>query len=33
MAVRTGPFQAPVVHEYGKNGMRLGLHCETKDMS
>jgi hypothetical protein len=26
-------FQPPVLHKYGPNGMRLGLHCETKDMS
>jgi hypothetical protein len=26
-------FRAPVTHRYGPNGMRLGLHCETKDMS
>lgn len=26
-------FQAPVPHKYGANGMRLGLHCETRDMS
>ena len=28
-----GHFEAPVTHKYGPNGMRLGLHCETKDMS
>jgi hypothetical protein len=28
-----GPFQAPVAHRYGANSMRLGLHCETTDMS
>jgi hypothetical protein len=32
-ASQTGHFQAPMVHKYGANGMRLGLHCETKDMS
>jgi hypothetical protein len=26
-------FQAPVPHKYGANGMRMGLHCETTDMS
>ncbi|HEX4472288.1 MAG TPA: hypothetical protein VH085_09980 [Nocardioides sp.] len=26
-------FRAPVTHKYGANGMRLGLHCETSDMS
>jgi hypothetical protein len=26
-------FQAPVPHRYGANGMRMGLHCETSDMS
>jgi len=26
-------FQAPVPHPYGPDGMRLGLHCETTDMS
>ena len=26
-------FQAPMVHKYGTNGLRLGLHCDTKDMS
>jgi hypothetical protein len=29
----TDHFQAPVAHRYGSNGMRLGLHCETRDMS
>jgi hypothetical protein len=33
LAVPTGHFQAPMVHKYGKNGMRLGLHCETQDVS
>jgi hypothetical protein len=33
MADRGGHFEAPVPHKYGPNGMRLGLHCETKDMS
>lgn len=32
-AGHTDHFQAPLVHKYGKNGMRLGLHCETSDMS
>jgi hypothetical protein len=32
-ADRTDHFEAPVPHKYGPNGMRLGLHCETKDMS
>lgn len=27
------PFHAPVPHRYGANGMRMGMHCETKDMS
>ena len=26
-------FQAPMPHRYGANGMRMGLHCETRDMS
>jgi hypothetical protein len=26
-------FVAPVPHRYGANGMRMGLHCETVDMS
>jgi hypothetical protein len=26
-------FEAPVPHRYGANGMRMGLHCETRDMS
>jgi hypothetical protein len=26
-------FTAPVPHKYGPNGMRMGLHCETVDMS
>jgi hypothetical protein len=26
-------FRAPVTHKYGPNGMRLGFHCETSDMS
>jgi hypothetical protein len=30
---QTGHFQAPAPHKYGKNGMRMGLHCETTDMS
>jgi hypothetical protein len=30
---RTDHFTPPVLHRYGANGMRLGLHCETKDMS
>jgi hypothetical protein len=28
-----GHFQAPTPHKYGPNGMRMGLHCETSDMS
>ena len=28
-----GHYEAPPVHPYGPNGMRLGLHCETVDMS
>lgn len=30
---RVWHFQPPPLHKYGPNGMRLGLHCETKDMS
>lgn len=26
-------FVAPVPHPYGANGMRMGLHCETVDLS
>jgi hypothetical protein len=26
-------FTAPVLHKYGANGMRMGLHCETSDRS
>ena len=26
-------FVAPVPHKYGANGMRMGLHCETSDIS
>ena len=26
-------FQAPTPHKYGANGMRMGLHCETSDLS
>jgi hypothetical protein len=26
-------FVAPVPHKYGANGMRMGLHCETVDIS
>jgi len=33
LADRTGHFVAPIPHKYGPNGMRLGLHCETRDMS
>lgn len=33
MAEPIDHFQAPVPHKYGPNGMRLGLHCETTDMS
>jgi hypothetical protein len=32
-AERTGHFVPPVVHKYGANGMRMGLHCETTDPS
>lgn len=28
-----GRFEAPVPHEYGANGMRMGLHCEDHDPS
>jgi hypothetical protein len=31
--VRDAAFVAPVPHKYGANGMRMGLHCETHDMS
>ena len=31
--VQTDHFQAPAAHRYGPNGMRMGLHCETSDMS
>jgi hypothetical protein len=30
---RDGRYVAPVPHAYGANGMRMGLHCETTDMS
>jgi hypothetical protein len=33
VAETSSHFQAPVPHKYGKDGMRMGLHCETKDMS
>ena len=33
MSQEPGHFQAPVPHKYGTNGMRMGMHCETKDMS
>ena len=33
MVRQVGHFQAPVPHPYGPDGMRMGLHCETKDMS
>jgi hypothetical protein len=33
LAARTDHFQAPMPHRYGSNGMRMGLHCETRDMS
>jgi hypothetical protein len=26
-------FAAPAVHKYRADGMRMGLHCDTKDMS
>jgi hypothetical protein len=26
-------FVAPVPHKYGANEMRMGLHCETVDLS
>jgi hypothetical protein len=32
-AATTVGFEAPVAHRYGPNGMRLGLHCETRDTS
>jgi hypothetical protein len=30
---RVATFVAPVPHAYGADGMRMGLHCEAKDMS
>ena len=30
---RADHFRAPVTHKYGANGMRMGFHCETSDMS
>ena len=33
LAEEVGHFQAPMVHKYGPNGMRLGLHCEDHDPS
>jgi hypothetical protein len=33
LADRGGHFTAPTPHRYGPNGMRMGLHCETSDMS
>jgi hypothetical protein len=33
LADHTGHFVAPVPHRYGANGMRMGLHCETTDVS
>jgi hypothetical protein len=32
-AVHDPGFTAPVPHKYGANGMRMGLHCETVDIS
>jgi hypothetical protein len=32
-AVRDAAFVAPAPHKYGANGMRMGLHCETHDIS
>lgn len=29
----TFPFHAPVPHKYGSNGMRMGLHCDSSDVS
>jgi hypothetical protein len=26
-------YATPVVHKYRADGMRMGLHCDTKDMS
>jgi hypothetical protein len=31
--VRDTAFVAPTPHKYGANGMRMGLHCETHDIS
>jgi hypothetical protein len=31
--VRDGRYVAPVPHPYGPGGMRMGLHCETTDIS
>jgi hypothetical protein len=33
VADHPGHFQAPMVHKYGKNGLRMGLHCDPTDMS
>lgn len=33
LARTTGHYQAPMPHKYGPNGMRMGLHCDTTDMS
>jgi hypothetical protein len=29
----TYSYAAPVVHQYRPDGLRMGLHCDTKDMS
>jgi hypothetical protein len=26
-------FHPPMLHRYGKNGLRMGLHCETSAIS
>ena len=33
VAEQSGHFQPPVLHKYGANGMRMGLHCEDHDPS
>jgi hypothetical protein len=30
---RSDHFRPPVLHRYGANGMRMGLHCDTHDPS
>jgi hypothetical protein len=33
MAEQVDHFRPPMVHKYEKNGMRMGMHCGTSDMS